>query len=124
MSYYEYRVVPAPTAAPRTKGVKGTDARFAHGLSEALNREGRDGWEFQRSETMSVEAKSGFFSRTRYEQVTVMIFRRWVETTRKASAPRPELAAEAPAKPQSGAGLTATRRPTSPFPPMPRTDRT
>lgn len=94
MSYYEYVAIPAPKDAPRAKGVKGTGARLAHGLSEMLNRYGAEGWEFQRTETLGVETKPGFFSRPRIEQVTVMIFRRWIETSARGVAHLPQVAAE------------------------------
>ena len=80
MSFYEYRVVPAPVAAPRVKGVKGTSNLFALGLEEALNAEGQDAWEYQRSETLTASSRQGLFRKTVTEQVTVMIYRRWVET--------------------------------------------
>ncbi|MBJ3762791.1 hypothetical protein ILP92_08540 [Maribius pontilimi] len=86
MSYYEYRVVPAPKEAPRTKGVKDTAARFALGLEEALNAEGRDAWEYQRSETLVVSASQGFLRKTVTETVTVLIYRRWVDTVEAAPA--------------------------------------
>ncbi|WOI55301.1 DUF4177 domain-containing protein [Palleronia sp. LCG004] len=81
MSYYEYRVVPAPKDAPKAKGVKGIAARFSQGMEAALNAEGLDRWEYQRSETMQAETKRGLFRKTVVEPVTVLIFRRWVETT-------------------------------------------
>lgn len=139
MSFYEYVVVPVPKAAPRAKGVKRADDRFAHGLSETLNRYGADGWEFQRTETLSVEAKGGFFSRPAIEQVTVMIFRRWTGTAASSEAHLPHLAAErheawretapaAGAQEAPGARavepLTASRRPEGNLHPLPRPDRT
>lgn len=142
MSYYEYVVIPVPKAAPRPKGVKRTDERFAHGLSETLNHLGAEGWEFQRTETVSVEAKAGFFSRPASEQVTVMIFRRRVGAAVSPDVPLPRVAAErheprrgaAPA-PVSPAGaqetpevqtmppLTASRRPEGSAHPLQRPDR-
>lgn len=130
MSYYEYVVIPVSKAAPRAKGMKRTDERFAHGLSETLNQFGAEGWQFQRTETMSVEAKAGFFSRPASEQVTVMIFRRRVGAAvpdtvhlprvaaerhepRRGAAPAPVTPAGAQAAPevQTAPALTASRRP-------------
>ena len=134
MSYFEYVVVPVPKDAPRAKGVKGTDARLAHGLSETLNRYGAEAWEFQRTETLSVQTKPGFFSRPRIEQVTVMVFRRWVETSAYGEAHLPHVAAErheewretapAPSAQESpgvrpAQSLTATRRPEGTLYPLP-----
>lgn len=142
MSYYEYVVVPVPKAAPRAKGVKRTDDRFAHGLSETLNRYGAEGWEYQRNETLNVEARAGFFSRPAPEQITVMIFRRWVEAAASSEAHLPHVAAERyeawretapapniPAGAQEASGvramqpLTASRRPAGDLHPLPRPDR-
>lgn len=80
MSYFEYRVVPAPKTVPRVKGVKSAEGRFALSMAEALNAEGRDGWEFQSTETLETELKDSFLSKKKVERLTVLVFRRWVET--------------------------------------------
>ena len=138
MSYYEYVVVPVPKAAPRARGVKRTDERFAHGLSETLNHFGAEGWEFQRTETVGVEAKAKFFSRPATEQVTVMIFRRWIDTAASNEVDLPHVAAEryeawpAPDLPASAQEarevqdlppLTASRRPEGNLHPLQRPNR-
>lgn len=140
MSYYEYVVIPVAKAAPRAKGVKRTDERFAHGLSETLNHFGAEGWEFQRTETMSVEAKAGFFSRPAVEQVTVMIFRRRIEAAasdevhlprvaaerrepRRESAPVMSAGAQEASEVQTALPLTASRRPEGTLHPLQRPDR-
>lgn len=119
MSYFEYRVVPAPRQAPKAKGVKGTDARFAHGLEDALNGEGLAGWEFQCTETLSAEIRQGLFRKSMVETVTVMIYRRWVETvemdeSEQASAPTPQMewppTAPRPAAPPLDAPETDTEQ--------------
>ena len=78
MSRYEYKMVPAPRKAARAKGVRGTEARFAHGLTDLVNAEAQDGWEFQGAESLPCEERSGFFG-----SVTVfrnlLVFRRWIE---------------------------------------------
>ncbi|PKP84512.1 MAG: DUF4177 domain-containing protein [Alphaproteobacteria bacterium HGW-Alphaproteobacteria-2] len=75
MADAEYKVVPAPRRAGKVRGVRGTEARFAHTLAEFLNEMAADGWEFLRSERLAVEERSGLFSR-RTEEQTVLIFRR------------------------------------------------
>ena len=96
MSYYEYRVVPAPKSLPKVKGQKSPEGRFAYAVSEALNAEGRDGWEFQRSETIEMPVKRGFMSKSRTETLGVLIFRRWVEladtASQSAAYPEPQTA--------------------------------
>ncbi|PZX16238.1 uncharacterized protein DUF4177 [Palleronia aestuarii] len=100
MSHYEYRVVPAPREIPRVKGLRGTEERFAYGLSAVLNDEARDGWEFVRMEVMTAEIRRGFLGGKRSETTTLLVFRRWAEgiaanppTARQTEAQRPDKAA-------------------------------
>lgn len=73
MTSYEYRVVPAPDRAAKSRK-KGADP-FAETLSVALNAESKDGWEFQRAETLPVREKTGLTG-TRSAFRTLLIFRR------------------------------------------------
>lgn len=75
MPIYEYAVVPAPRQAPRVRGVKGTERRFAHGLTELLNTWAAEGWEFLRAESLPCEERSGLFGKARNQQ-TILVFRR------------------------------------------------
>ncbi len=81
MSYYEYRVVPAPKSLAKVRGAKDPEERYGRTLELALNAEGREGWEFQRIETVTTVVKRGFLARGRAEIMTVMVFRRRVETS-------------------------------------------
>ncbi|MCA8881578.1 MAG: DUF4177 domain-containing protein [Rhodobacteraceae bacterium] len=78
MAQYEYRVTPAPARARKIRGADTVEARYAETLAETLNREGADGWEYLRAETLPVEERSGF-RRTRTTFRTVLIFRRPVD---------------------------------------------
>jgi len=89
MSYYEYRVVPAPKTLPKVKGEKRPEGRFAFSMAEALNAEGREGWEFQRSETIETEVRQGFLSKRTRTVLTVLVFRRWVETVDQSDPAAP-----------------------------------
>lgn len=80
MSYYEYRVVPAPRTLARVNRARTPEERYGGTLELALNAEGREGWEFQRIETVTVLVRRGWLSRGRDEAIPVMVFRRWVET--------------------------------------------
>ena len=85
MTRYEYKVVPAPRKAGKVKGVKGTDARFAHELAQLMNEYGADGWEYQRTDTLPCEERSGLTSKvTKFQNV--LVFRR------DLSAPIPVIA--------------------------------
>ncbi|MCC6000544.1 MAG: DUF4177 domain-containing protein [Pararhodobacter sp.] len=75
MEDYEYKVIPAPARAIKVKGLKTTAERFAYVLTEALNREAEQGWEFVRSESLPCEERKGLMSTTRSTQ-TVLVFRR------------------------------------------------
>jgi hypothetical protein len=75
MAGYEYKVVPAPSKGQRGKGVKGAEGRFAHALELAMNEMAADGWEFQRSETLPSDERSGLTSSTTNWR-NVLVFRR------------------------------------------------
>ncbi|MCA0205636.1 MAG: DUF4177 domain-containing protein [Proteobacteria bacterium] len=110
---HEYKVVPAPQRAAKTKGLKTTADRFAHTLAERINAEAAGGWHFVRTETLPCEERSRLGS-VRVSQQVVMIFARELGATRPdagaalaaaqgVAAP----AAEAPA-PAVSAAPTAT----------------
>lgn len=77
MSQYEYKVVPAPKKGLKAKGVKSTEARFAHALETAMNALGAEGWEYQRSDTLPSEERSGLTRRVTTFQ-NMLVFRRAV----------------------------------------------
>jgi hypothetical protein len=75
MQTYEYRVVPAPKRAEKVKGAKTTTDRFAHALTQLMNDLGRDGWEYQRADTLPCEERVGLTGRTTVFQ-HMLVFRR------------------------------------------------
>lgn len=75
MPHYEYKVVPAPTRGVKAKGVKGTQARFAHALETVMNDLGAQGWEYQRTDTLPVEERQGLRGTTSTFQ-NMLVFRR------------------------------------------------
>lgn len=75
MTRYEYKVVPAPQRGTKAKAAKTTEARFALTLVELMNELGREGWEYQRSDTLPCEERSGLTGRvTKFQNM--LIFRR------------------------------------------------
>lgn len=76
MPYYEYKAVPAPRQVPKVRGLKGNEARYAHGLTDLLNTWADAGWEFVRAETLPVETRSGLTGRRASAEHTLLIFRR------------------------------------------------
>ena len=111
MSYYDYKIVPAPTSAKRVKGVKAASDLFAITLTEAVNEVARQGWEYVRSESMSADTPGGFLRRGKTEEVVLLVFRR----PREHLSPR--LAADTTAPPIEPAG--ANLGPASEAPPDP-----
>lgn len=97
---HEYKVVPAPMRAARVKGVRGTAARLAQTLTGALNELAAEGWEFLRTETLTVEERKGLWGRRQVTQ-TVMVFRR---ARQHAQPPAPPVGLTPPgaASPRNG----------------------
>lgn len=78
---HEYKVVPAPQRAAKSKGLKTTADRFAHTLAERINAEAAGGWHFVRTETLPCEERSRLGS-VKLSQQVVMIFARELGATR------------------------------------------
>ena len=75
MAHFEYKVIPAPTKGRKAPGFKSAEARFAHGLEEAMNELASDGWEYVRSDLLPSEERQGLTSsHTVYR--SVLVFRR------------------------------------------------
>ena len=108
MTSYEYRVIPAPRQGLKARGVKGTEAMFAHALTTLLNEAAAEGWEYVRAETLPCEAQGRGRTQTMTYQ-NILVFRRPTaqalataqETTRAAAAAAPVERA-APVPPPSG----------------------
>ncbi len=106
---YEYKVIPAPKKPRRSArlGValgKGGRDRFAETLASLMNELGAEGWEYQRTDTLPVEARSGLAGKTTVFE-NMLIFRRALEAEQGAG----ETPAPAPA---------ATPEPAAPTPPL------
>lgn len=71
----EYKVVPAPTSAPKVRGLKTLADRFAHALSEFINAEAAGGWEFVRAEQIGCDQRSALGKVTSVP-LTMMVFSR------------------------------------------------
>ncbi|MSU90544.1 hypothetical protein GE300_13110 [Rhodobacteraceae bacterium 2CG4] len=80
MQHFEYKVVAAPRRAKRAKGAKTPAERFAFMLSEVMNAEARDGWEYLRADTLPAEEKKGMLSNPTEVYQTVLVFRRPVSS--------------------------------------------
>lgn len=80
MGHFEYKVLPTPRRTKRAKGVKGEPARFAHMLTELMNVEAAEGWEYYKSETLPTEIRNGMFKGRIETTQTVLVFRRSLES--------------------------------------------
>ena len=76
MSFYDYKIVPAPKRAKKVKGVSGAADLFALTLNDAVNDLARQGWEYYCSEQLSIQTPGGWLSRSRTEEHTVLVFRK------------------------------------------------
>ena len=73
MRKYEFKVVPVPARCIREGNETGSPV--AATLEAALNALGVEGWEFHRSETVSIK-RAGLFSFGKKIEETVLVFRR------------------------------------------------
>ncbi|WP_380058384.1 DUF4177 domain-containing protein [Falsihalocynthiibacter sp. SS001] len=96
MPIYEYKVVPAPQKGLKARTAKTTSARFAHALATLMNEMGRDGWEYQRAETLPCEERSALGSKSTHYQ-NVLVFRRALNEESK-SVRKLEDASETPVR--------------------------
>ncbi len=76
MPDYEYRVVNAPRKAQKVKGVRAQHERFAHNLSDLMNKYAADGWEYFRAEALPMDEKSGMMGKTTEKYMPLLVFRR------------------------------------------------
>ena len=108
MSQWEFKVVHAPTKGTKARGVKGPEGRFAQALETLMNDLGREGWEYQRADTLPSIERAGLTGSTT-EWRNVLVFRRLRENDAEAFAPEllpapapekeaAEMPVEAPAK--------------------------
>ncbi|MGO4915553.1 DUF4177 domain-containing protein [Pseudogemmobacter sp. W21_MBD1_M6] len=93
MPKFEYKVVPAPSRAERVRGIKGTHALFANTLASIMNELGREGWEYQRADTLPCEERSGFTGKTTTFQ-NMLVFRRVIEAQVEPAAVTPHVGTE------------------------------
>lgn len=75
MQAFEYKIVPAPKRAVKVKGLKTTEERFAHTLTDVVNTLAQDGWDYLRADTLPVEERVGLTGRTTHFQ-HMLVFRR------------------------------------------------
>ncbi|WP_112321498.1 DUF4177 domain-containing protein [Oceanibium sediminis] len=106
MQNFEYRIIPAPRRAKRAKGARTPSDRYARTLTDLVNAEAAEGWEYLRADTLPVDEKQGMLSSAKEVFQTVLVFRR-------------ERSASAPAKGASASVRPIRAEPGAPSPAMP-----
>lgn len=102
MSFYDYKVVPAPHQLKKARGITDPAELLSLTLSEVLTEQARAGWEYVRAETLPAAAPGGMFRRAVEETVTVLVFRRERDNLEPRISAAPVAAtatAESPAAP-------------------------
>ena len=78
MQRYEFKVVPAPRRGDKARGIKSTEDRFAHTLTQILNEMGCDGWDYVRADVLPCDERVGLTgSRTTFQNM--LVFRRMLD---------------------------------------------
>ncbi len=91
---YEYKVVPAPKRGLKSRGVRGTEARFANALEKIMNDHAQSGWEYQRADTLPAEEREGLMGRATVYQ-NLLVFRRTIVEDLQVETPAAAVVAEA-----------------------------
>lgn len=78
MQTFEYKVVAAPRKAKRAKGARTPKDRFARTLTDVINAEAREGWEYLRAESLPVDEKKSMLSSPTEAYHAVLVFRKAV----------------------------------------------
>ena len=87
MQRYEFKVIPAPRRGEKLRGLKTTEDRFALALTNVMNEQGRDGWDYVRADTLPVDERVGFTG-TKTSFHNMLVFRRMMEVDIAVPAPR------------------------------------
>lgn len=90
MPNYEYNVVPAPKKGLKGKGLKTVEARYANAMTTLMNEQAAEGWDYQRSDTLPCEERTGLRGRNTTFQ-NMLVFRRALPTpaAQPQTAPQP-----------------------------------
>jgi hypothetical protein len=91
MQSYEYKVVPAPTRGEKERNAKTTADRFGVALTNLMNSMAREGWEYQRADTLPCDERVGFTGKATVFQ-NMLVFRRTLEVTLQNAMPTLNLA--------------------------------
>ena len=109
MQRYEFKVIPAPRRGEKLRGLKTTEDRFALALTNVMNEQGRDGWDYVRADTLPVDERVGFTG-TKTSFHNMLVFRRMLgaDAAQPAATPPRLITADpvAPVGPRLGPAET------------------
>ena len=113
MTYFDYKAVPAPRRAKKSRGVKSASDLFALTITEAINEHARQGWEYLRAERLPSTPSGGWFHKAVEQDETLLIFRRPRETLDPQLAALADPAPEGPIREITGESrpVRTTREP-------------
>ena len=100
MLRYEFKVIPAPRRGEKLRGVKSSEDRFALALTNVMNEQGREGWDYVRADTLPVDERVGFTG-TKTSFHNVLVFRRMMEAGAALPATAPRMITAEPIAPTS-----------------------
>lgn len=86
MQRFEYKVIPAPRRGEKARGVKMTEDRFAHALTQLMNRYGAEGWDYVRADALPCDERVGLTG-TRTTFQNVLVFRRMIGVATEEDRP-------------------------------------
>ena len=115
---FEYKSGSGTDPGQKVKGLRTTADRFAHALSEVMNAQAAEGWEYLRTDTLPAEERTGLTGRTTVFQ-NMLVFRRAAEAARPVAV----AAADVPARSNRAPPNAAWRRPAQAMPEAPRCPR-
>lgn len=92
MPQFEYRAMPAPRRAEKSRGLKTAPDRFAHALTRVMNEMARDGWEYLRADTLPCDERTGLTGKTTTSFQAMLIFRREMQAPAPLALTAPEAA--------------------------------
>lgn len=119
MTFYDYKVIPAPKQLKRVKGVRSGAELLSVTLADAINAVAREGWEYVRAEVLTAQEEGGFLRRGVEVVETVLVFRRPRESLgprrathgpAAASPPRSPTESDAPERPAPDRGIATPLR--------------
>ncbi len=101
MQRYEYKVIASPRRGVKAKGAKTNRDRFANALSELMNAQAKEGWEYQRAESLPADEKPGLLKAAVEVYQSVLVFRREIGVPATQASAMTAMRLTEPARPDA-----------------------